>query len=128
MNVWQIDYKEPLKEEFFEVARHIYLDDPHWLSECKGTTNWQFSDSNPYLNQITTKIWGVEHDARVSGFFNPSLRIDGEPAAFFGFFESINNPEKCLEKSPQTYLIPAYFTSTLFSAYGRFAETDSRSC
>ena len=96
MNVWQVDYKEPLKEEFFEVAQHIYQDDPQWLGECKSTTCWQFGDSNPYLNQITTKIWGVENDARVSGFFNPSLRINGEPAAFFGFFESINDPNICM--------------------------------
>ena len=97
MNIWSIRQNEEPTEEFFHVAQHIYKNDPHWLGECEATTRWQFSSGNPYFQRIRTHLWGLDTNIRVAGFFNPDLRIAGETIAFFGYFESINDPRLCTQ-------------------------------
>ena len=93
--MWVIEHKNPLTDEFFQVANSVYQNDPYWLGESTSTIQWQFSDQNPYIKQIKTKSWGFENEARISGFWNPSLQIHGEDVAFFGYFESQNKPDVC---------------------------------
>ncbi len=40
-------------DEFFEVARHVYKDDPLWPVESEETIRGEFSEHNPYAEAST---------------------------------------------------------------------------
>ena len=89
MGAWQPDLALP--EAFIELPRRLYADDPHWLGEDVRALQWQFSTANPWFDSGRAWLGVLPGQARLAGFVREQL-IDGEPAAFFGFWESIDDP------------------------------------
>nr|WP_298141815.1 hypothetical protein [uncultured Pseudomonas sp.] len=89
MGAWQPEM--PLPEAFIELPRQLYADDPHWLGEDARALQRQFSTANPWFDSGRAWLGVLPGQARLAGFFNDQ-RIEGEPAAFFGFWESIDDP------------------------------------
>jgi hypothetical protein len=88
--------QDTLPDAFLAVPQRVYQDQPDWIPESIDSVRQQFSSHNRWFEN--GKAWlGVHCDeARLAGFFNPSLRIDGEPVAFFGYFESVDSSAACL--------------------------------
>ena len=91
MNHWCIQPKELFQSPFLSIRKEVYKDDPCTHSENPALLQWMFSAQNPYTAHITTSLWGVDSTCRIAGFYNPTLRIDGETAAFFGYWETHNH-------------------------------------
>ena len=77
-----------LARGFVEVATSVYAADPLWIPEDAESLARAFDDSNPWFAQGEAATWCEPGSARVAGFFQPSLRVDGRPVAFFGCWES----------------------------------------
>lgn len=85
-----------LPESFFEVAQAIYQDDPNWLGEQAETIKVAFSDNHDYLKK-GGKVWADAvvnpqgEVARLAGFYDPAMNIEGAAVAYFGFWETSNH-------------------------------------
>lgn len=79
-----------LSDDFVSLPEKIYADSPHWIPESKSTLRRAFSKQNPYF--LSSRVWlGTEPDkARLVGFFDPSLKIEGQSVAYFGYWETID--------------------------------------
>ncbi|MFE8069850.1 hypothetical protein QQM79_02225 [Marinobacteraceae bacterium S3BR75-40.1] len=73
-------------DTFHAVARHVYRDDPRWLGEDPQALARQFAalEDDP-----AHRAWFDTHNdqARLAVFYHPNQVIDGQPTAFFGFWE-----------------------------------------
>lgn len=88
MGSWQPEMALP--EDFLNLPAQIYADDPWWIPEDRNNVIAQFSRSNTWFNAGKAWLGVIPGKARLAGFFQEQL-IDGEPAAFFGFWEGIND-------------------------------------
>lgn len=79
-----------LPAEFLALPAQIYADDKHWIPEDNDSLCQQFSKANPWFDEGRCWLGVIPGKARVAGFFNQQM-IDGEPAAFFGFWEGIDD-------------------------------------
>lgn len=81
---------EALPRAFAEIALRVYAGDPKWLPEDPLQLGYLFSRQHPYF--LFGKVWAGwrNGEARLAGFYNPALTIDGERVAFFGFWETID--------------------------------------
>lgn len=71
--------------DFLLIATRCYRDDPYWLPESAAAVQAQLAQAQG--------VWlGVTEGARLAGFFDPQQQVAGEPTAFFGFWESLNDP------------------------------------
>lgn len=79
-----------LPDEFLTLPFQVYADDPLWHPEGSQSVGFSFSSHNPYF--LKSKAWvGVDAGkARLAGFHDPDLRIDGVKVAYFGFWESFD--------------------------------------
>ncbi|MEC7985008.1 MAG: hypothetical protein VX278_07585 [Myxococcota bacterium] len=93
--MWKSEGAVEPPAEFFAVAKRVYAKDPLWPMEDPQAIRWEFSKNNPYAEKIAIATWGESDAARMAGFYNPHLTIDGMRIAFFGFFESMNQPKVC---------------------------------
>lgn len=89
MGPWQPDSLLP--EAFIALPRQLYAEDPHWLGEDAQALARQFSGANPWFASGRAWLGVIPGQARLAGFVNEQV-IDGQPAAFFGFWESVENP------------------------------------
>ena len=85
------DGQRPLPDAFVTLPGEIYAADPHWIPESASQLRHQFSHHNPWLQQHQAWLGVAPRAARLAGFFRDDVRIDGEPVAFFGFMESIED-------------------------------------
>lgn len=79
-----------LPEAFTELPGKVYAADPYWPGEDTDALRQQFSPANPWFKDGTAWVGVVPGEARLAGFFS-NREVDGEPAAFFGFWEGCNN-------------------------------------
>ena len=93
MNICSISPQELFSSAFFTIPKEVYEGDELWHKENPHVIAWMFSDANPYFKNIKTNIWEVDTTCRLAGFFNPTLLIDGQKVAFFGYWETHNNQE-----------------------------------
>ena len=77
----------------FEVARKVYEGDPHWPVEDEAVVRWMFSPQHAYGEGIDWAVCGVGDKARAGLFFDKNLLMDDVPAACFGYWEGLNDPE-----------------------------------
>lgn len=91
MGAW--DGQQPLPDDFVQLPYHIYANDEFWLGEDETSLRQQLSHKNSWFT--TGKAWlgVIPKQARLVGFFQETQVIDGEAAAFFGFWESTDNLE-----------------------------------
>lgn len=82
---------------FLRFSYAIYRDDPYWVAPLLFDVKKVFRDSNPFFDHAEMQLWMAVRDGRDAG------RIAGivdanhnqthrENTAFFGFFESVNDP------------------------------------
>ncbi|MEL7401246.1 MAG: hypothetical protein AAFN68_11855, partial [Pseudomonadota bacterium] len=91
-----------LPESFFRISQSVYQDDPDWLGENPLTVEQAFSASSDYRKK-GGRVWadvvevgddsatGSAQGVRLAGFFDPDMRIDDVPVAYFGYWETIDN-------------------------------------
>lgn len=82
-----------LPDDFFQIAKDVYQGDPHWIPEDENSIRKQFSAHNTYFKTCQAKVFCHKTEARLVGFYNPDLEIEGEKAIYFGFWETKNNLE-----------------------------------
>ncbi|MBN4077347.1 hypothetical protein JYT19_00380 [Sulfobacillus acidophilus] len=79
-----------LPSEFLELSPFLYADDKYWIPENRDLLRFLFSADHKYFEK--NKVWlsAVDKKARLCGFFNPDLLINNKKAAYFGFWETID--------------------------------------
>ena len=85
---------------FLKVSYSIYQSDPHWVAPLLMDLKKVFTDENPLFQHAQMQLWVATRAGRDIGriagiideHYNRSLN---EPAAFFGFFECIEDSQPC---------------------------------
>ena len=78
---------------FLELPGEVYRDDPVVIPEEGAEVAAAFSPHNPWFQGGAARTFCVPGRARAAAFHRPGLVIDGEPAAFFGYFETVGDDE-----------------------------------
>ena len=83
---------------FLKVSYGIYRDDPHWVAPLLMDLKKVFTDANPMFEHAVMQLWIARQNGqdvgRIAGIIDHNHnRVAKDQAAFFGFFESVNNPE-----------------------------------
>ena len=81
---------------FLKVSYGIYQDDPHWVAPLLMDLKKVFTDENPLFEHAQMQLWVAHRNGRdigriagiIDAHYNHATK---EPAAFFGFFECIND-------------------------------------
>ena len=80
-----------LHDAFVEVPRLVYAGDPLWIPEEEPHLRRAFSCANPWFTTGSAVTLCIPGCARLAVFRQHGCTIDGEAAAWFGFFESIDD-------------------------------------
>lgn len=88
MSVLETDGRDGLPDGFLELPARVYADDPMWIPEVPEAVARQFSADNAWFERNRARAFCVAGAARAVAFVDPSCVVDGERAAFFGFWES----------------------------------------
>ena len=83
---------------FLKVSYGIYRDDPHWVAPLLMDQKKVFMDVNPMFEHAMMQLWVARRDGqdvgRIAGIVDHNHnKTAKDHAAFFGFFESVNDPE-----------------------------------
>ncbi|MCC2636365.1 MAG: hypothetical protein K0Q68_84 [Moraxellaceae bacterium] len=82
--------QDPLPEAFVALPAQVYGNDSFWLGEDGDALREQFSSANPWFANGKAWLGVIPGQARLAGFCQ-GQRVDGECAAFFGYWEGINS-------------------------------------
>jgi len=82
---------------FLNVSYGIYRDDPHWVAPLLMDLRKVFTDANPLFDHAVMQLWiarqGGQDVGRIAGIIDHRHnRAAKDQAAFFGFFEVVNDP------------------------------------
>lgn len=82
---------------FLKVGYRVYRDDPQWVAPLLFDLKKVFSDANPFFEHAEMQLWVARRDGRDVGRIAAILdhqfnRVQNDQAAFFGFFECVNEP------------------------------------
>lgn len=89
MGQWQPGMTLP--DDFLRLPAQVYADDPFWIPEDSSAVSAQFGESNTWFDTGKAWVGVIPGKARLAGFCRQQI-IDGEPAAFFGYWEGTNDP------------------------------------
>ena len=83
---------------FLKVSYGIYRDDPHWVAPLLVDLKKVFMDENPLFEHADMALWvatrGGQDVGRIAGILDQHHnRTQQDNAAFFGFFECVNDAE-----------------------------------
>ncbi|MGH7994510.1 MAG: N-acetyltransferase, partial [Limisphaerales bacterium] len=83
---------------FLKVSYGIYRDDPHWVAPLLMDLNKVFTDANPLFGHAEMALWVAVRNGqdvgRIAGILDRNHnQTQADSAAFFGFFESVNDAE-----------------------------------
>jgi hypothetical protein len=83
---------------FLEVSYPIYRDDSKWVAPLLMDLRKVFSDRNPFFQHADIQLWvavrGGKDVGRIAAVEDRSFNArQAVPAAYFGFFESVNDPK-----------------------------------
>jgi hypothetical protein len=83
---------------FFDVADRIYAADPNWVAPLRDDIAKVFSLENPFFRHAEMQLFvarrGGVDKGRIAAILDRSHNeFHGEQTAFFGYFESIDDPE-----------------------------------
>ena len=83
---------------FLNVSYDIYRGDPHWVAPLLMDVKKVFTDANPLFEHAEMQLWvavrGGRDVGRIAGIVDAAHnRTQQDSAAFFGFFESVNDAE-----------------------------------
>lgn len=111
---------------FFEVAERVYADDPQWIPEDREKIKKAFQTDNPWFLQGEAKVFCIEEKARAAAFFRPDLKIDAQPVAFFGYWETVGDDDADaklmhdVEAWARSHGAETLFGPINFSTYGNY--------
>ncbi len=88
MGEWTPDKELP--QAFLDLPAQIYAGDEFWLGEDATALQQQFSKANAWFETGRAWLGVIPGQARLAGFIREQ-EVDGERAAFFGFWESVND-------------------------------------
>ncbi len=82
---------------FLSVSYGIYRDDPHWVAPLLMDLRKVFTDANPLFQHAMMQLWiarrGMQDVGRIAAIVDHNHnRASNDQAAFFGFFESVDDP------------------------------------
>ena len=82
---------------FLRVSYRIYRDDPNWVAPLLMDLKKVFTNANPLFEHAVMQLWvatrGGQDVGRIAGIIDRNYNhVAKEPAAFFGFFESVDDP------------------------------------
>ncbi len=83
---------------FLRVSYGIYRDDPYWVAPLLLDAKKVFTDENPLFEHAQMELWVARRNGqdvgRIAGLIDEHryCQLD-ERVAFFGFFESVNDPQ-----------------------------------
>ncbi|MBU2712082.1 GNAT family N-acetyltransferase [Zooshikella harenae] len=83
---WLAD--QPLPEAFLSLPNHIYQKEPYWIPEQQAYIQQLFSIKNPYFQAGQAWLGVMPNESRLAGFYHPQQVVDGQPTAYFGFWET----------------------------------------
>ncbi|HKF44161.1 MAG TPA: hypothetical protein VKG01_13755 [Thermoanaerobaculia bacterium] len=83
---------------FFDVADEVYAGDPNWVPPLRDDVAKVFSEKNPFFEHAEMDLFIARRNGEDAGRIAAILdrahnEFHGEKTAFFGFFESANDPE-----------------------------------
>jgi hypothetical protein len=83
---------------FLKVSYGIYRDDPNWVAPLLMDLKKVFTDANPMFGHAVMQLWiatrGGQDVGRIAGIIDHAYnRPAKNPAAFFGFYESADDPD-----------------------------------
>ncbi len=83
---------------FLKVSYEIYRHDPCWVAPLLMDLKKVFTDENPLFGHAEMQLWVARRDGRdigrIAGIVDEAHnRMAKEPAAFFGFFECVQDAE-----------------------------------
>ncbi len=84
-------------DRFLDLAYAIYGRDPHWVAPLLRDVKKTFSDANPLFEHAEMQLWMASRDGRdvgrIAGIIDRHHNeFHRERTAFFGFFESVDDP------------------------------------
>ncbi len=82
-----------LHDAFVDLPRAVYADDPLWIPEEAVQLRRAFSADNAWFATGSAMTMCIPGRARLAVFRRHGCVIDGKAAAWFGFFESVNDAE-----------------------------------
>src|ERR1041385_2750460 len=79
---------------FLNVSYKIYGNDPHWVAPLLMDLKKVFTADNPLFEHAEMQLWVATRNGKDVGRIAAIIdrhynKVVKEPAAFFGFFESI---------------------------------------
>jgi ribosomal protein S18 acetylase RimI-like enzyme len=83
---------------FLKVSYGIYGSDPHWVAPLLMDLKKVFTDENPLFEHARMQLWvarkGGQDVGRIAGIVDEHYnQLAKERTVFFGFFESVNDPQ-----------------------------------
>jgi hypothetical protein len=82
---------------FLQVSYGIYRDDPHWVAPPLMDLKKVFTDANPLFQHAQMQLWVAVRNGRdvgrIAGIIDATYNRINPPAAFFGFFECLQDPQ-----------------------------------
>lgn len=88
MTAWQPGMSLP--DAFLDLPASVYTNDPWWIPEDRNAVMAQFSQGNDWFDSGRAWLGVIPGKARLAGFFSHQV-IDGETAAFFGYWEGVDD-------------------------------------
>ena len=97
MEILEVKTKKELKK-FIDFPYSLYAKDPLYVPILKKEVREQLAEKNPFFQHAEAKYFIAEDGGktvgRIASIINKRhMEFHNEKAGFFGFFESINDPE-----------------------------------
>ncbi len=97
MNLVELTRSRPDVGRFLQVPYGIYGNDLNWVAPLLDDLKKVFTDANPLFEHAEMKLWVAQRDGkdvgRIAGILDRAHNeFHKEKTAFFGFFESIDEP------------------------------------
>lgn len=97
MEILEVKTKKELKK-FIDFPYSLYAKDPLYVPTLKREVREQLTENNPFFQHAEAKYFVAEDGGKTIGRIasiinNRHREFHHEEAGFFGFFESINNPD-----------------------------------
>lgn len=97
VNVIQLSRGAGDVSRFLNISYRIYQGDSHWVAPLLMDLKKVFTDKNPLFEHAEMQLWMATKNGqdvgRIAGIVDRNYnRAGAEPAAFFGFWETINEP------------------------------------
>ena len=93
MTLCETEGRDGLPPGFLELPGIVYRDDPSWIPEDPRSLAGAFSAENPYFERSRARAFCIPGKARAVAFFDPGLRLEDEPVAYAGYFESVGDED-----------------------------------